>query len=63
MNEQHKLELRNILGLYGIRGIVAYLAAACESEGGLEFVKRCVCHLTESDLAGLLEEKDYHVSR
>lgn len=56
MNKQHQVELKNILGLYGIRGIVAYLAADCEQQGGLDFVKRCICHLEQTELNGLLEE-------
>lgn len=56
ISEERKMAVIEVAEAVGIRGVVAILSAWAGDQGGLEFVKRCIYHLTEAEVAESLAE-------
>ena len=54
----HQKEIKNIVQLYGMTGIVAILSEWAKNEGGFKFIKNVVRDMDESFIQGFSFESE-----
>lgn len=55
---QHERELKNMLGLYGLVGVVAIISEWADREGGLRFVQIVVRDFDQSMISDALRKME-----